>query len=97
MHSADVLPPQGRVVGSAQLVPDALLTNVFQNDFLTLDGIVAGLYGTVATTSEAIFLGVDLVTVRAFPEDVVRGEADLVAETLVHLRKVFDEVQCTVA
>ena len=71
VYAGHVVPPQVSLLLRKQVLPQALLPQIFINDFGSRDFVVAGLYSAVLTSAVAIFFRIGLVAVLALPENIV--------------------------
>ena len=96
MDFVNVLPPQLSGVLRAQVLPQAQLAEIFEDDLVALDVGVAGLDCAVFASAIAVVVQVFLVTLHALPEDVVGGELGILVKLLAHASEVFQEVEGSV-
>jgi len=94
MYKGHILPPElpGRYV-AVNLAVEALLTEIFQNDFPPLYIFVAWLYCAVAAASVAVVLEVLFLAEGTLPEHVSGSHEHLLSEALVLLLEVLHEIE----
>jgi hypothetical protein len=85
----------GRIICVGLLV-EALLSQVLQNDFSTLDILIAWLHCAVSAATVAIILKVLILAESTLPEHISGGHEHLVSELAIMLLEVGDEVKCAV-
>ena len=97
MHIGHVLPPDvsGTIISIGLLVK-ALFSQILEYDVTTLDVFIAWLHSTVLAPGEAIILKIFFLTESTLPEHVSGGHEDLVAELLVILLEIRDEIESAV-
>jgi hypothetical protein len=92
MDRGNISPEQESLVVVVGEFVDALLSEIFENDFLATE-FVAVISCAVSSSSETVGLDEIVTTVHALPVHEVRGHEYFFTEFFVNFLEVLDEIE----